>query len=206
VDDPNMSLQSTAALATSPLHDISGDGSSLEETSRSPAFRLLMRLSFRSRLAILRSLSCALRAARHLSAAALFRLKITSSGRGALAGTRCAHLSCENKEWKSQQTSKVPEKTSITIKAQINKTSSEETSTYQSLGSLVGKHREQPCWRPRVRRLPDHLRRIAAGSQVAMGGSAPSQSLSRGPGRPSSRRDEADASGAAQLLGRGTAQ
>jgi hypothetical protein len=51
-DDPDMSLQSTVALATLPLHNDSGDGSSLEEMSHSPAFRLLMRLSFRSRLAI----------------------------------------------------------------------------------------------------------------------------------------------------------
>jgi hypothetical protein len=46
MNDPDMSLHSTAALATSPLYDGSGDGSSLEETSRSLAFRLLMRLSF----------------------------------------------------------------------------------------------------------------------------------------------------------------
>jgi hypothetical protein len=39
VDDPDMSLQSTAALATSPLHDGSDDGSSLEET---PLLTLLM--------------------------------------------------------------------------------------------------------------------------------------------------------------------
>jgi hypothetical protein len=45
-DDPDMSLQFTAVLGTSPLHDGSGDGSSLEETPRSPAFCLLMRLSF----------------------------------------------------------------------------------------------------------------------------------------------------------------
>jgi hypothetical protein len=45
-NDPDMSFQSTAALATSLLHDGSGDGSSLEETPRSPTFRLLMRLSF----------------------------------------------------------------------------------------------------------------------------------------------------------------
>jgi hypothetical protein len=47
-----MLLQSTAALAKSLLHCGSGDGSSLEETSRSLAFCLLMRLSFRSCLAI----------------------------------------------------------------------------------------------------------------------------------------------------------
>jgi hypothetical protein len=35
-DDPDMSLQSTATLATSLLHDGSGDGSSSEETSRYP--------------------------------------------------------------------------------------------------------------------------------------------------------------------------
>jgi hypothetical protein len=53
-EDPDMSLQSTAALATSPHHDGSGDGTSLEETSSSPVFRLLMRLSLRSRLVIWR--------------------------------------------------------------------------------------------------------------------------------------------------------
>jgi hypothetical protein len=46
VDDPDMSLQFTTALATSPLHDGSGDGSLLEVKSRSLTFRLLMRLSF----------------------------------------------------------------------------------------------------------------------------------------------------------------
>jgi hypothetical protein len=28
----------------------------------------------------------------------LFQLKIASSGRGALAGTRCAHFNCNNKK------------------------------------------------------------------------------------------------------------
>jgi hypothetical protein len=41
-DDPDMSLQSTVALATSPLHDGSGDGSSSKETPHSPAFCLLI--------------------------------------------------------------------------------------------------------------------------------------------------------------------
>jgi hypothetical protein len=41
-DDPDMLLQSTAALATSPLHEGSGDESSSEETPSSPAFRLLL--------------------------------------------------------------------------------------------------------------------------------------------------------------------
>jgi hypothetical protein len=47
-DDTDMLLQSTAALATSPLHEGSGDGSSSEETPRSPSFRLLLRLSLQS--------------------------------------------------------------------------------------------------------------------------------------------------------------
>jgi hypothetical protein len=93
-----MSLQSTAALATSPLHDGSGDGSSSEETPSSPAFRLLMWLSLRSRLAIWRFLCCALRAAHLFSVATLFRLKITSSGRGALDGTRWAHFCYNDKK------------------------------------------------------------------------------------------------------------
>jgi hypothetical protein len=79
-DDPNMFLQSTAALATSPLHDGSGDGSSSKETPCSPAFRLLLRLSLRSRLAIWRFLCCALRAVCLFSVASWFWLKIASSG------------------------------------------------------------------------------------------------------------------------------
>jgi hypothetical protein len=47
-----MLLLSTVALATSPLHDGSGDGSSSEETPCSPAFHLLLRSSLRSSLAI----------------------------------------------------------------------------------------------------------------------------------------------------------
>jgi hypothetical protein len=105
VDDHDMSLQSTATLGSSLLHVDSDDGSSMEETSRSPAFRRLMRVSFRLRVAISRSLCCALCAVLRLSAAALFRLKIASSWRGALAGTRCAHFSCENREHTEQQSS-----------------------------------------------------------------------------------------------------
>jgi hypothetical protein len=41
-----MSLQSTVALGSSLLHTSGGDGSSSEETLRSPALRRLMRLSF----------------------------------------------------------------------------------------------------------------------------------------------------------------
>jgi hypothetical protein len=59
-----MLLQSTAALATSPLHEGSGDGSSSEEMPSSHAFHLLLRLSLQSRLAIWRFLCYALRAAR----------------------------------------------------------------------------------------------------------------------------------------------
>jgi hypothetical protein len=93
-----MLLQSTAALATSPLHDGSGDGSSSEETPRSPAFCLLVRLSLLSRLAIWHFLCCALRTARFFSAAAWLWLKIASSGRGTLAGTRWAHFDCNDKD------------------------------------------------------------------------------------------------------------
>jgi hypothetical protein len=70
VDDPDMSLQSTAMLATSPLPNDFGDGSSLDETWRSPTFLRFMWLSFRSRLAISSSLCCALCTTRCLSLAA----------------------------------------------------------------------------------------------------------------------------------------
>jgi hypothetical protein len=48
--------------------------------------------------------------------------------------------------------------------------------------------------------------RCGAGPRAVTGGSERSRSLFRGPGRSSSRRDEAAASGAAQLLRHGTAQ
>jgi hypothetical protein len=60
--------------------------------------RQQLRLSLRSHLAIWRFLCCALRAARLFSAAACFWLKIVSSGRGALVGTRWAHFNCDDKE------------------------------------------------------------------------------------------------------------
>jgi hypothetical protein len=69
-DEPDMLPQSTAALATSPLHDGLGDGSLSEEMPCSPALRLLLQSSLRSRLAIWRFLCCALCVARLLSAAA----------------------------------------------------------------------------------------------------------------------------------------
>jgi hypothetical protein len=87
-----MSLQSTAALGSSPLHTGSGDGSSSEETSRSPALRRLMRPSFQSHLAISYSLCCTLRAAHRFFVATWFPLKIAYSGRGAFAGTRWARF------------------------------------------------------------------------------------------------------------------
>jgi hypothetical protein len=87
-----MLLQSTVALASSLLHNGSGDGSSLEETSSSPAFRLLMLLSLRSHLAIWRFLCCALRATRLFFTVAYFWLKVASSERGTLAVTRWVHF------------------------------------------------------------------------------------------------------------------
>jgi hypothetical protein len=93
-----MLLQSTAVLATFPLHEGSGDGSSTEETPSSPAFRLLLRLSLRLRLAIWCFLCCILRVACLFSVAACFWLKIASSERGALAGTRWAHFNCDDKK------------------------------------------------------------------------------------------------------------
>jgi hypothetical protein len=162
VDDPNMSLQSTTILSSSPLHVGSCDRSSLEETSCSPAFRCLMRLSFQLLLAIFRSICCALRAAPRLSVAALFWLKIATSGRGALAGTICAPFSCENKGQANHPSSDDPEKTNIVSKMpRLTKSLSEEASTYQSLGPLIGEHREKSHWQPRIGRLPDCLRHTA---------------------------------------------
>jgi hypothetical protein len=91
-DDPDMSLLSTAALGSSPLHAGDGDGSSSEETLHFPALRRLMRLSFRSCFTISFSLCYALHAARRVSAASWLCLKITFSGRGAFVGMRWVHF------------------------------------------------------------------------------------------------------------------
>jgi hypothetical protein len=92
-----MLLQSIVVLVTSLLQEGSGDGSSSVETPGSPAFRLLVRLSLRSLLAIWCFLCCTLRVTRLSSIAAFFWLKIASSGRGTLAGTRWAHFNYNNK-------------------------------------------------------------------------------------------------------------
>jgi hypothetical protein len=151
-----MSLQSTATLATSPLHDGSGDGSSLEETPHSPAFHLLTRLSFRSRLAISRSLCCVLHVARRLSATALFWLKITSSGRGASAGMRCTHLNYNDK--KAEESVGVEDLREDQHRNKECRTNDmyREDSDSQISQPLVGEHREQPCWR--LGQPPDRLR------------------------------------------------
>jgi hypothetical protein len=60
-----------------------------------------------------------LRAARRLSTAALFRLKIASSGRGAFAGTRCAHLNCKNKEWASRNRRRSPRRPTLDQRNQV---------------------------------------------------------------------------------------
>jgi hypothetical protein len=78
----------------------------------------LMRLLFRSRLAILCSLCCALRTARRHSVTALFRLKIASSGRGALAGTRWEHSTATTKGRRCQPEWKTSEKIDIATKTQ----------------------------------------------------------------------------------------
>jgi hypothetical protein len=154
-DDPDMSLQLTAALATSPLHDCSGDGSSSEDTPSTLAFHLLMRLSLRSRLAIWRFLCCALRTSCLFSAATLFQVKIASSGRGALAEMRCVHFNYNDKRHGGQPRKTSSEKINIMTKA--NKIHREEQTTYNFFCPCVGEHREQPRRWPRVGRSPDCL-------------------------------------------------
>jgi hypothetical protein len=89
----------------------------------------------------------------------LFRLKITSSKRGALAGTRCAHFSCENKKRASQPSLEVHEKTnSKPRKPRSTKSLLEEATTYNFLGPLVGENREKSRRRPRIGRLLNRMR------------------------------------------------
>jgi hypothetical protein len=120
-----------------------------------PAFHLLMRLSFRSRLAIWHSLCCALCAAHCLSTVALFQLKIASSGRGALAGTRWVHFNCNDKNPKGQPEQKPPRRSTS---QQKHVRSVEKITTHNFFCALIGDHREQPRRRPQVGRPPDRLR------------------------------------------------
>jgi hypothetical protein len=46
-------------------------------------------------------------------------LKIASSGRGAFAGTRCAHFNSRNKEWACQQPPEVSEKIDTGLRSQV---------------------------------------------------------------------------------------
>jgi hypothetical protein len=201
-----MSLQSTVAQATSPLHDGSDDGSSLEEKLRSRAFRLLMQLLFRSRLVSSCSSCHALCAAHRVSAAALFWLKIASSGRGVLAGTRCTHLNCNDKKTEG----------SIGVEGlrevQHHNKEHKSTETYQEVGNLQifqsphggASGAAAPAATSRAPSRSPTPRSV--GPQTAMGGSEQSWTPSRGPCQLSSRRDEAAASRAAQLLRHVTAR
>jgi hypothetical protein len=91
----------------------------------------------------------------------LFWLKITSSGRGALADTRCVQLNSKNMEWTSQQSSEVSEKTTSKPKEpKSTENLSKEAATYEFLGPLVGEHWEKSRRRPRISRLPDCLRHV----------------------------------------------
>jgi hypothetical protein len=78
-----------------------------------------------------------------------------------LAGMRCAHLNCKNKETEG----------SVDIKGfregQQHDEERRSAKTHREDGDLpisqspVGKHQKQPRRRPRVRCLPDHLRHAA---------------------------------------------
>jgi hypothetical protein len=59
---------------------------------------------------------------------------------------------------RTRSASKVPEKSSITIKSIDQPKLIERTVTYQFLSPLVGEHRQQPRRWPRVGCLPDRLR------------------------------------------------
>jgi hypothetical protein len=134
----------------------------------------------------------------------LFRLKIASSGRGALAGTRCAHRNYKNKGTKDSVGIKGPRE------GHHNDGELRSTKAHREDGDLPisqsprGEASGAVAPATTIKtpsRLPVPR---GVGSQVAMGGTEHSWSPSRGPGRPSSHRDEAVTSGAAQLLGRGT--
>jgi hypothetical protein len=62
---------------------------------------------------------------------------------------------------RSQSEQKVSEKINITTKNTEQPRCNEKTVTHKFLSPLVGGHREQPRRRPRVCRLPDHLRHMA---------------------------------------------
>jgi hypothetical protein len=82
----------------------------------------------------------------------LFRLKIASSGRGALAGTRWAHLNCKKQGDGGISRCKRSLRRPTSQKSIDQPKLIEKTVTYQFLSPLMGKHREHPQRRPRVGR------------------------------------------------------
>jgi hypothetical protein len=126
-----------------------------------PTFRLLMQSSFRSCLAISRSLCYALRAARRLSTVALFWLKIASSGRGALAETRWVHFNCNNKRAEESAGAEGLRKDRHHNKNAEQTRCIEEIVTHKFLFPLMGEHWEQPRRRPRVGLPLDRLHHAA---------------------------------------------
>jgi hypothetical protein len=162
-----------------------------------------MRLSFQSRLVISRFLCCTLRTARHLSVASLFWLKNASSGRGALAGTRCAHLNCNDEKTEDSVSVKSPRED------QHHNEKHRSTKTRREDGDLPIS--QSPRGGASGAAVPAAMSRMlsrspaprAAGSRAAKGGSGQLRSPSRGP---ISRHlaDEAASSGSPQLLRHGT--
>jgi hypothetical protein len=123
-----------------------------------------------------------------------------------LVGTRCAHLNCNNKKTKRS----VREK-DLREDQQHNE-EHKTTGIYQQDGeskisqSPHGEASGVATLAATSRLISRSLAPRDGGPQAVTGESERSRSPSRGPGRPSSRRDEAVASGASQLHGYGTTQ
>jgi hypothetical protein len=96
----------------------------------------------------------------------LFRLKIASFGRGALAGTRWVHFNCNNMRVEESAEAEGLREDRHHNKNTEQARCAEKTVTHKFLCPLVGEHREQPRRRPRVGRPPDRLHHAAVTPQV----------------------------------------
>jgi hypothetical protein len=136
----------------------------------------------------------------------LFRLKITSSRRGALARTRCSHLNCNDKKADESVGAEGLREDRHHNKEHRTNEMYWEGSDSQFSQSPRGGASEASAPVATSRSTSQSPAPRGARPQAATTGTEQSWSLSKGPGWPSSRRDGAAASGAAQLLGHGTAR
>jgi hypothetical protein len=136
-DDPDMSLQSTTALATSPLHDGFDDGSSLPRLPPLDAVVILITLNDLALFVL-----CLARGTPPLCGRfILVGDRLLRERRLGRIELRTPQLQ-RQEDRRSQSELKVSEKVNITTKSTEQPRCIEKTMTHEFLSPLVGEHRQ----------------------------------------------------------------